>query len=414
MSIPYLLTFLNFLLENIWVILFYSFIIVWIYRNREKFEFQAKIIALYRTAFGIDFLDRFSKKHKELIILLGYVGVGLGFVGMIYISGVLIDSFMKLFLQPDAPATFTPAIPGVKIPGSQIFIPFWYGIIALFLTTVVHEAAHGLVARAHGLKVKSTGFGMIGPLPIAFVEPDEKQVRKQKDIVQYSIFAAGPFSNMLFAGLVLLLMIFAVSPMLSNMVETDGFSFYSITPYSPAFNASVPANVLFTHLNDVKIDSEKEFYAVLDSIKAGEAIRLRNEYDSFEFSSVENPNNPGKALMGISAASNSGSIVQIHKSDALLRDDALAKAAYFILKIFYNLFFWIFLLSSGIGIANLLPLGPVDGGRMLQIVTQKLVSDSKKANEIWAKISVGTFVLVLITFFVPIIKAILAGFGINL
>ena len=53
-----------------------------------------------------------------------------------------------------------------------------------------HEFGHGVVARAHGLKIQSSGIFLLGPLFGAFVEPNEKQLKKQNDIVQYSIYSA--------------------------------------------------------------------------------------------------------------------------------------------------------------------------------------------------------------------------------
>jgi membrane-associated protease RseP (regulator of RpoE activity) len=60
-------------------------------------------------------------------------------------------------------------------------------------------------------------------------------------------------------------------------------------------------------------------------------------------------------------------------------------------------------LSLGIGLANLLPLGPVDGGRMLQVSLQKIKGE-EKGNKIWHKISIATLMLLAINIFWPAIK----------
>ena len=120
----------SFLFEYKWIILFYTSIILLIYLNREKFEIQAKIIALYRTSFGIKAIQKFAARYGELIKIFAYTGIGIGFIGMAFISGLLLQSLWKLFTVPGAPPAITPVIPGVKIPGSPIFVPFWYGIIS--------------------------------------------------------------------------------------------------------------------------------------------------------------------------------------------------------------------------------------------------------------------------------------------
>ncbi|MBN2422632.1 site-2 protease family protein [Candidatus Woesearchaeota archaeon] len=398
--------FFNWIFNNIWVVLFYSVVGLLIYLNRKKFEIQAKIIALYKTKIGIKFIQRFGEKYRELIKIISYIGIGIGFIGMIYVSFIVVNSFANLFFKPEAPAAFSPVIPGVKVPGSEIFFPFWYTIISIFVVSVVHESAHGLVAIAHKVKVRSTGILFLGPFIGAFVEPDEKKLKKQSDIVQYSIFSAGPFSNILFGILVLVLLGNIINPLMGSMSVTEGFSFYAITPFLPAFNASVPAATVFTHLNGIKINSEKDFLNALENIKPSETVKISNNELNYEFKAIEHPQNPGKALIGITG-SQTGQIINIHKSKELVNSDLLSKIIFSALDIISNLLFWMFVLSMGIGIANLLPLGPVDGGRMLQIVLYKLIPDKKKGNNLWIKISLITLFLIILSFIIPLIREVL-------
>ena len=62
----------------------------------------------------------------------------------------------------------------------------------------------------------------------------------------------------------------------------------------------------------------------------------------------------------------------------------------------------LFVLNLGIGLFNLVPIGPLDGGRMLQLACHKLF-DREKGNKIWGYI--GLFFLLII--FINIA----AGFG---
>ena len=38
---------------------------------------------------------------------------------------------------------------------------------------------------------------------------------------------------------------------------------------------------------------------------------------------------------------------------------------------FYGFLYWLYLLNLGIGLFNLVPLGPIDGGRMLLVALKK-------------------------------------------
>src|SRR3972149_3862829 len=141
---------------------------------------------------------------------------------MVFITYTIFDAFIKLFLIPEAPAVLSPVLPGVKIPGSEIYIPFWQGIISIFIVILVHEASHGFVSSAFKIKIRSTGIGFLGPLPLAFVEPDEEKLKKESDVVKYSIFAAGPFSNVLLALAALALLSFVVAPIGDRVLATEG------------------------------------------------------------------------------------------------------------------------------------------------------------------------------------------------
>ena len=58
---------LDVLLEYKWAILFYTFIILFIYFNKKKFEKQATLIYLYKTKIGLKLMDDMSKKFRKLI-----------------------------------------------------------------------------------------------------------------------------------------------------------------------------------------------------------------------------------------------------------------------------------------------------------------------------------------------------------
>ena len=60
------------------------------------------------------------------------------------------------------------------------------------------------------------------------------------------------------------------------------------------------------------------------------------------------------------------------------------------------LFFWLWVVSWGVGLFNLLPLGPVDGGRMLLTGLTAVMHDKKKAQKYWSIVSLVSVLLILI------------------
>jgi membrane-associated protease RseP (regulator of RpoE activity) len=51
-----------------------------------------------------------------------------------------------------------------------------------------------------------------------------------------------------------------------------------------------------------------------------------------------------------------------------------------------DLFFWLFVLNLGVGLFNLVPLGPIDGGRMLLTALQS-ITHQRRADAIWKSVS---------------------------
>jgi membrane-associated protease RseP (regulator of RpoE activity) len=381
------------LLNTAFVIFFYSAILLFVFLNRKKFEIQSGFIALYRTKVGLGLMDRVGKKHKEFIKILGYIGIGIGYVGMFYISFVLIQNLYNVITVPGAQSAVAPAIPGVKIPGSPIFIPLITGWIALFLVTLMHEFSHGVVATANGLKVKSSGIVFIGPIMGAFVEPDEKAMKKKDNVAQYSIFAAGPFSNILLSIAAVLMMLLLFSPLINTMTVPAGFTFEGVTAGMPAAAAGITPGMIFTSVNNESVKNDSLFVEVMSESIPNQTVALGTNNQSYVIVMSVHPDDPSKGYVGVTG---------IKGNFELKNKNIFLNIIYQILLKLTELLWLIFLLSSGIGIVNLLPLGPIDGGRMLHL---SLVSTKgeKKGTKIWSAISLFFLVILLLNIFVPLL-----------
>lgn len=380
---------------DIWVLLFYIIIGLLIFINRKKWEVESKFILIYRTKFGIRFIDKFADKHKEFVKVLGYSAIGVGFVGMLVIVGFFIKGLYDLLFVPSAPPTMSLVIPGVQIPGSPIFVPFWYGIIALFIVIVFHEFGHGIVARAHGIPVKNTGLVFFGPLPGAFVEPDEKKITKAPSPVQVSMFASGPFFNAILAAIAALILFVILNPLMSSMVNPSGVQFTTIQEGQSAAIAGLKAGSTYTYINDQEMRDSTVLMETLSCSKPGDNVTLRNSDSIVTVMLGKNPSGGDKGYMGVMGI----------KTDYQLKNEGL-RIPYEALVILTTLLEWVFMLSLGIGLANLLPLGPVDGGRMLH-TTLVGMKGKDKGTKLWARISWITLVVLVILVLTPIIKSVL-------
>ena len=438
---------------NYWgVILFYVAVSILVYVNRKKFEFEG-IVALYRTKMGIRAMEAFVKpvsEKRQLIgiylyniglyiaiiaslsfiytyfsninldtlsivsfFLVGFgtllicisiiwfgqlekasiLGIWVGFIGMVIIIAMVVYGIIQLF-DPSAPPLFTPVIPGFQIPGGPR-IPLVQGLLALFIVVLIHEFSHGIVSKLHKIKIKSSGFAMLGPIPAAFVEPDQKKLEKAPRKIQMAMYAAGPFSNVLLAILI--------------AIVINVFAIISLTTYMPsgliineANNTLLPGDIL-TEVNGNQIRTINDLQILMQNTTPGQQLNITTLNEVKQINLLQNPFNESRGYLGVVIEQRISS--QNHFMETI-------KPVYF--WIFGNpygtgfdsslgLLGWIFALSLGIGLVNLLPIGPVDGGRMFYLTLTNYLKE-KTALQIWTKTSLLLVVIIVLLIFVPIIR----------
>ncbi len=371
-------------------LIFYLTVILIVVLNRKKLEWQG-IAGMYKTKVGVSLMQKLADKHGPLFRWLGYVGMGVGFTGMFAIVWMLVWGFWQLLTDPSAPAVVAPVIPGFNIPGVGIEVPLVIGWLALFVVIVVHEFSHGVVSKAHKIPIESSGLLVFGPILGAFVEPNEKKLKKASDVVQYSIFAAGPFSNILAAGVTLIVGFF-VSLAIGLVAAPGGVILDTVTVESPAAMAGLEADMVLVEAKGIPINTQEDLIAALSTVREGEQINLQT--DKGEYLVTARPDadeRTDKGILGIS-----------------FRQDLEANEGYgwlFTLLLLVQEFItWLFILNLGIGLANLLPLGPVDGGQMLRTFFVSLWG-KEKGEKHWMQVSKIVLILLIVLLFVPIIKA---------
>src|SRR3989344_6452397 len=341
--------------DLILLVIFYLilFTIFRIFRN--KFELQWGIFALYRTKIGLDLMDKIAKKFPRTLNALSYVSVTIGFIGMAITLVFLVIGALS-FLSPVPQPQVAPVLPGVSIAGLPK-LSFWHWIISILIAAVIHEFMHGVYARLNKIKIKSSGFAFLGPILAAFVEPDEKILVKKSNLHQIEIFSAGPFSNILL-GLVFFFIIgFVTTPIQSNLFESTGIIVNTVMENQPAFNAGLKTPFTITEINGKATNDIKSFLEATSNIKPGHKVSLVTLDAPYNIIAGENPDNKSKGFIGISN----------FDLDTKVKPEIESKYGSFLPAAFSwinMLFFWIFVVSIGIGLFNLLPLGPVDGGRM--------------------------------------------------
>lgn len=363
---------------------------------------------MYRTKLGLTWMDKIGKKYTRLMRYYGYFGIFVGFAGMILIAILLIQNLIPLFTDPEAPSGAGLVLPvrGSGIfEGVVFFVPIEFWIISIFIIALIHEYSHGVLARTHNIPVKSSGFAFLGVVvpivPAAFVEPEEKELTKRPINQQLSVFAAGPLANIILAFVLIVLLSFAITPFFSKIVQADGIEITNfIGEDFPAKKAGIQIGEVIKEVDGVNTQYIQNLSEELKSKKPGDIVTLKTDKGSYEIELAEDPENESRAYMGV-----------FLKQSINIKPGIEQKFGAFLpntLLWFLELIQFLIILNLGIGLFNLLPIGPLDGGRMFHVVLLKFFKKEVALN-IFTKVSLFLFLVVILNLTVPIARNIISA-----
>ncbi len=387
------------------IVIFIIILAAVVYRDRKKFK-RESIVLLRRTQRGKEFIIKVGTRFPRFWKAAGNIGVAVGFVASVVMIILLGQSLLQgvervLAGQPAPPgaglvlptASTTPSF----VPGF-LFVPFWYWIISIALLVVFHEGFHGIFAAREKVKIKSLGVGLLAVIPLAFVEPDEKQLQKKPVMSQLRVFAAGSFINLVIAFFVA----WAVLPAVNTLYTQAGVAVAPIEGY-PAAEQNLSG--VITEVNGQSVKNVTELTQALSTVKEGDRLRIKarifdqsgnEETKTFTLVAVKRPADvPGNTTGFIGIQYNPAVPAFFEVKNEL---SFYAPAIQFIT----GLFIFIFILNLGIGLFNLLPLGPLDGGRMWNIVLKKYAP--KNGKKIFKGLTWLSILLVLAVLLIQFVK----------
>jgi membrane-associated protease RseP (regulator of RpoE activity) len=345
------------------------FIVIWtlafLLKDKLKIEIHGPLL-MRRTTRMRGLIDRIAQRHKRFWTWTMNIGIFVAFFFMAVMVYFLFTSLPSLFTAPQAALI----LPGVDLPGSPIFVPLVYGILALVTVMVVHEFGHGILARVEGISIKSIGVLMLAILPGAFVEPDEEEIKKSKRSSKLRIYAAGSVFNIMLAALALIAVIGISNFAIPAAFNSDGVQIDSVVPKSPASDVLTNGMVIRS-VNGVSTSNYTNYQKTLSTLKIGQTVSVVTDQGTFNIKTVKNPNNSTRGYIGIRSTVN----MEINENVAKTYGDQIPWIWMYLKEIFW----WIFLLNFAVGTFNLLPVKPLDGGLMLEeVLRYKLSNDQIK------------------------------------
>ena len=337
----------------------------------EKHGFEIKPFMLtYKNHNVSATLDKMLS-NKRAVKIFADVGIVGGALMMAFALWFLINNLSQFFAASEKFSEVTLLIPGVTVRSMPNLM---YFLLAVPVVLVIHEVAHGIVARLEKIKVKSGGFAIIIAIIAGFVEPDEEEFNKAKKVSKVRVIAAGSTSNVLFSFIVAGLLMF--NPMFGNIMELIspdmrsvfynepiGVPVMQITEGSGAEVAGMQVNDIITSINGVPIKTPTDFGKV--QLTPGERASVTVLRDGQTLNLIvpvsSAPGNPEKGLLGI-----------IRGAFPYLPP----KSPYWIPwpAPVFTFLLWVWMLSFFIGIFNMLPMFPLDGEKYVSSALEQKIS----------------------------------------
>lgn len=422
--------------------------VIWfLWKKRANLEREG-ILYLYKTKLGMKVLDYIGKKYQKTLAFMSYLIVIVGYILMIFFTYYMVKVVYVYLVYPQIIQVFDGPPLMLLIPyfpqifGVKEFFPefyFVYFLIAIAVVAIAHEGFHGIFMRRYGIKIKSTGFGFLGPILAFFVEQDEKDMTKKAIFPQLTVLAAGVFANLLVAAIFLvgLILFFNVS-YVAHGVIIAGYS-SSLIPISESFNAIQTnetiqinnetliqleinnkkyfAKEAFIEMNQDELNkykivqiyqdqpairngikgniikiNEREIKSVQDiqteilEYAVGDEIQIQTDYKgeviNYQITLGESFEEEGKPVIGIGIGPENPLWIFAIIDNAFKEPEINYEPKAFpeFTEFIFFLLEWIILINVLVALFNMLPVGIFDGGRFFYLSVLAITKKEKIAN----------------------------------
>lgn len=299
----------------------------------------------------------------------------------------------------------------LMLPGINPMLPIVYGWIAIVLAIIIHEGAHGIIARANGFNVKSSGLLFFLIIPIgAFVDVDEEQLKTARARPSVKVMAAGVGGNVLL-GVACLICLLVLVGSLTPIVT--GVYINSVTADMPAQAAGLQAKDVIVSIDNMTITNSTELRSFLDNYTAGDTVQVvvrrgdtwQNQYTTtLNLTISDNRTVMGVTVYNLQTQQVLDSYNQFSLTTLTLYLVPPTIASSYIpfsdtLSQFYtspigsswpiiaNFLYWVWFVDFNVAIFNALPIYPLDGGRIFNI-TLKRYAGKKMSEETIYRVTV--------------------------
>jgi membrane-associated protease RseP (regulator of RpoE activity) len=378
-------------------------------KNKVHVDVKFPLIFIH-TPFGLTFFDMVAKTKAARI----YARFNTYLMPLItaFALFLIVGSLIALFSNGTARDFQRSVGPrGVfLIPVLNPFFPVTYGLIALIITLVIHEAGHGIVARVHNIRVESTGILLFLGIPVgAFVNIEQELLEKASMKQKSAILTAGALNNMILAAISLIALYFVIStltPIATSGESKTGVVVMSVNDGSLASKIGLSKESIIQTIAGQKVHGVDDLGNILRSNlghnipitwqdKTGQKITRSISLPPFA---------SNRGILGIAITDltpNPSLVLQRYKSAftsnpiALLAPPTLGQGMVVVpysdlmapkyesnilgssFPIIANILFWIWFINFNVGIFNALPITFLDGGSWYSSLIESRTQKSK-------------------------------------
>lgn len=347
-------------MNGIWYYL-YAFVIIWILslglkKKLEKHNFEINFpIIMWRTTRLRGFIEKISNLSPKFWKWFFNIGIIVSYIAMVVMTIMLVQSLSTVFETPSVSIV----LPGVEVPGSPMYVPFTYGFLAIISVLVIHEFSHGIASRCEKISIKSIGLLLVAVLPGAFVEPDEDELEVSSKMSKLRVYCAGSVANISLAAIALICTVLISSLIVPAVFYDDGMKITRVMENSPA-NGVLHESMVIKSFNGQTFNNYTDYSQLISSFKPNEDLSIGTNEGTFTVHTTTNPSNSSKGYIGVM----SNVHYEIYDSVSSVYGNDLPWIWFMLIELFK----WIFILNLGIGLFNLLPIKPLDGGHMFEIL----------------------------------------------
>jgi membrane-associated protease RseP (regulator of RpoE activity) len=404
----------------------------------ERYDISAYgPILMIRTRRLQTVVDRLSVYKKFWRI---YATIVIPFI-LLAMFGMFFLILLSLPNIPREPSVFTEPRNILFIPGINVFIPFTYGWIGLFVALAVHEFSHAILCGVEKIRIKSMGL-LLALIPLGgFTEPDEEELEGSGHLERIRMFSAGNMGNFVIAFIAFILLMLVVG---SIVPISEGVIVHSVSDDW----AGVKPGMIITSINGNEIPSVLDLEEEMRDIEPGEKVDLgiiaKENGETRRFDVSGNVSDEDEEwIQGIGVylykpKGIGGIKTYVYEPTVLLRHlpavfiehpiETILLAIVFPILIFSgfyspltdayivsfpaifciaNVFLWILWINFYLGLFNSLPAIPFDGGLILREMLRSLIEKFTPDKKIQERVSNGIAALLATIVFGSIVLIII-------